>query len=97
MKVLADGSLVIAQPLLTSLRGVEDLVPAEAENKRCGFQKSAVGASEQQKHDLLAAWYSTSASGRTAWSSSRTARPSRSAPANRTGSARSNRRSRNSA
>ena len=57
MKVLADGSLVIAQPLLTSLRGIEDLVPAEAENKRCGLQKSAVEATEQQKRDLLAAWY----------------------------------------
>lgn len=57
MKVLADGSLVVAQPLLTSLHGVEDLVPAEAENKRCGHQKSAIEATEQQKHDLLAAWY----------------------------------------
>ena len=57
MKVLADGSLVVAQPLLTSLHGVGDLVPAEAENKRCGFQKSAVEATEQQKRDLVAAWY----------------------------------------
>ncbi len=57
MKVLADGSLVVAQPLLTSLHGIEDLVPAEAENKRSGFQKSTVEATEQQKHDLLAAWY----------------------------------------
>ena len=55
--VLGDGSLVMAQPLLTSLHGVEDLVPAEAENKRCGHQKSTVEATEQQKLDLLAAWY----------------------------------------
>ena len=57
MKVLADGSLVVSQPLMTALHGVEDLVPAEAENKRCGRQKSQFEASEQQKHDLLAAWY----------------------------------------
>ncbi len=57
LKVLADGSLVIAQPLLTALRSVADLVPAEAENKRCGVQKSSIEATGQQKLDLLAAWY----------------------------------------
>ncbi|MDR0931911.1 MAG: hypothetical protein LBM70_02695 [Victivallales bacterium] len=57
IKVLADGSLVVAQPLLTALRGVNDLVPAEAENKRCGLQKSTIAATEQQKLDLIAAWY----------------------------------------
>ncbi len=57
MKVLADGSLVVAAPLLTSLHSVADLKKAEAENKRCGHQISTVEATESQKLDLLFAWY----------------------------------------
>ncbi len=57
LKVLADGSLVVAAPLTTSLRGVEDLRPAEAQNKRCGEQKSKKIPDDQQKKDLVAAWY----------------------------------------
>ena len=57
IKVLADGSLVMAAPLLTNIRSVADLKPAEAENKRCGKQVSNVIASESQLSDLLAAWY----------------------------------------
>ncbi|MFA7230248.1 MAG: hypothetical protein WC071_03165 [Victivallaceae bacterium] len=57
MKVLADGSLVIAAPLLTSLRSVNDLKPAEAENSRVGRQVSEIRASKEQLEDLLFAWY----------------------------------------
>ncbi len=57
LKVLADGSLVMAAPLLTSLRGVADLKRAEAENKRCGQQVSTAPASAGQLRDLLFAWY----------------------------------------
>jgi phosphoribosylaminoimidazolecarboxamide formyltransferase/IMP cyclohydrolase len=57
VKVLADGSLVIAAPLTTSLRSVEDMKIAEGENKRVGYQKSEVAATEQQKKDLLFGWY----------------------------------------
>ncbi|MBN1863923.1 MAG: hypothetical protein JW808_03385 [Victivallales bacterium] len=57
LKVLADGSLVVAAPLTTSLRGVDDLCPAEAQNKHCGEQKSEKIPDEQQKKDLVAAWY----------------------------------------
>ena len=57
VKVLADGCLVIAAPLTTSLKSVDDLKVAEGENKRCGFQKSEKQATEQQLKDLLAAWY----------------------------------------
>ena len=57
MKVLADGSVVIAEPLMTNLRSVADLRPAEAENKRCGFQKSTCTATPDQMDDLLFAWY----------------------------------------
>ena len=57
VKVLADGCLVIASPLTTSLKSVDDLQVAEGENKRCGFQKSEKQPTEQQLKDLLAAWY----------------------------------------
>jgi len=57
IKVLADGSLVIAAPLTTSLKSVEDLKTAEAENKRCGIQKSEKQATQQQMKDMLVAWY----------------------------------------
>jgi phosphoribosylaminoimidazolecarboxamide formyltransferase/IMP cyclohydrolase len=56
-KVLADGSVVVAAPLLTNIRSVADMKPAEAENKRVGIRKSAVIASKEQLDDLLSAWY----------------------------------------
>ena len=56
-KVLADGSLIVAAPLTTSLRSVEDLVPAQGENKRCGSQVSEIAPTEQQKVDLMFAWH----------------------------------------
>ena len=57
IKVLADGSLVIAAPLTTSLHSLKDMKIAEGENKRVGYQKSEITASEQQIKDLLFAWY----------------------------------------
>ena len=56
-KVLADGSLIVASPLTTSLHGVEDLVPAQGENSRCGKVVSEIAATSQQKKDLLFSWY----------------------------------------
>lgn len=57
VKVLADGSLVVADPLLTGLRGVEGLVSASGSNKSVGEQTSTVEATDAQKDDLVAAWY----------------------------------------
>ncbi len=57
VKVLADGSLVLAEPLLTALRSTADMRPAAAENKSAGFQKSTHAATAQQLDDLLFAWY----------------------------------------
>ena len=57
IKVLADGSLVIADPLLTALRSTADMKKAEAENKACGHQISVPEATAQQLDDLLFAWY----------------------------------------
>ena len=56
-KVLADGSLIIAAPLTTNLRTVEDLVTASGENTRCGAVKSEIAPTEQQKIDLLFSWH----------------------------------------
>jgi phosphoribosylaminoimidazolecarboxamide formyltransferase/IMP cyclohydrolase len=56
-KVLADGSLVIADPLLTQIRGLQDLKPAKGTSKKLGDVESTVSGSPQQLQDLLAAWY----------------------------------------
>lgn len=56
-KALADGSVVVSEPLLTHLKSVADLKPAAGENKACGRVESTVKATEQQLLDLLAAWY----------------------------------------
>lgn len=57
MKVLHDGSLVIADPILTNLRSVNDLKPAVATSRKLGEVSSTVAASDQQLSDLLTAWY----------------------------------------
>lgn len=56
-KVLADGSLIIAAPLTTSLRGVDDLKRAHGENSRCGAQVSTAPVAPGQLEDLIFAWY----------------------------------------
>jgi len=58
LKVLADGSLVVAAPLLTSLRSVEELGPAVAEDAKAGERVIAtIRPTPEQAEDLLAAWY----------------------------------------
>lgn len=57
VKVLADGSLVLAEPLLTRIRGLADLKPAQGESKELGTVGSTIPASAQQLQDLLTAWY----------------------------------------
>ncbi len=56
-KVLADGSLVIADPLLTNMRSLADLKPAAADSKTIGHVESTVKATASQLQDLLTAWY----------------------------------------
>ncbi|MCP3964987.1 MAG: IMP cyclohydrolase [Lentisphaerae bacterium] len=56
-KVLADGSLVVAAPLTTSLKSIDDMKPAEGENKRVGNQVSEVPVSKEQLEDMLFGWY----------------------------------------
>ena len=57
IKTLADGSIVVAEPLLTNLKDVSQIVPATAENKACGKVESTIPTTEQQRKDLLTAWY----------------------------------------
>ncbi len=57
LKTLGDGTIVVAEPLLTHLKSIDDLKPASADSKTLGHVESTIKASEQQLHDLLAAWY----------------------------------------
>ncbi len=57
IKVLADGSIVLAEPLLTNVRTTADIPAATGENKACGPQTCTVEPTEQQLIDLLTAWY----------------------------------------
>ncbi|NMA43367.1 MAG: IMP cyclohydrolase [Oligosphaeraceae bacterium] len=57
LKVLLDGSILIADPLLTNIRQTTDLKPASAESKSLGKVQSKITASKQQLEDLLTAWY----------------------------------------
>ena len=57
MKVLGDGSVVLAAPLLTNVRTFDDLPPASGESKTAGIQVSGIAPTEAQKKDILAAWY----------------------------------------
>ena len=56
-KTLIDGSMIIAQPLLTSLKSIDDLKLAEATDKEGIVTQSTVIATKQQQSDLLIAWY----------------------------------------
>lgn len=56
-KVLADGTIVVADPLLTNMKCLADMKVAEATRKDGEVVRSTVVATEQQKIDLLTAWY----------------------------------------
>ncbi len=57
IKVLADGSFVWADPLLTHVRSPQDFTPAKGANKRRGEVSSQIAATSAQLEDLLVAWY----------------------------------------
>lgn len=56
-KVLHDGSMVAAEPLLTAVRGVDDLAPASAVDKEGKESVSLIKVSDERMADLVAAWY----------------------------------------
>ena len=57
IKVLGDGSLILAEPFLTSIRSAEDLKPARTENKSGELIETAIKPTPDQALDLLFAWY----------------------------------------
>jgi len=57
IKVLADGSLIIAEPLLTNVKSTADMHQGAAENKTVGKQLSICHPTDEQLKDLLSAWY----------------------------------------
>ncbi|MCC6490040.1 MAG: IMP cyclohydrolase [Candidatus Hydrogenedentes bacterium] len=57
MKVFDDGSIVLAQPYLSKIRSVKDLVPAYNVHPKKGRIDIARPASLRELDDLLFAWY----------------------------------------
>ncbi len=54
---LVDGSLIMADPLLSNLRSADEIVPASGTDKEGRTVTAECRADERQKADLLAAWY----------------------------------------
>lgn len=57
MKVLDDGSIILAQPYLSRVRSVADLVPAYNEHAKKGRIDIARQPTARELEDLLFAWY----------------------------------------
>ncbi len=57
IKVLADGSLVVAEPLLTGIKGPQDLMPASTKHPRHGDVTIQKLPTDEQTQDLLFSWY----------------------------------------
>ncbi len=57
MKVFDDGSMVLAVPYLSRVKGPEDLVPAYNEHKTKGRIEIGRTPTDQELADLLFAWY----------------------------------------
>jgi phosphoribosylaminoimidazolecarboxamide formyltransferase/IMP cyclohydrolase len=57
IKVLCDGSFVVAAPLLTAMKTTADLKIAEAKIRDGAAVRSTVPTSEERKRDLLSSWY----------------------------------------
>ncbi len=57
MKVFDDGSIVLAQPYLTRIKGSSDFMKASTEHPKKGKIESTVTPTQKQLEDLLFAWY----------------------------------------
>lgn len=57
LKVLADGCIVVADPLLTHVRSAADFKLAQASSKTLGDVVCTTEATPAQLQDLLIAWY----------------------------------------
>jgi len=57
MKVFDDGSVILARPYLSRVKGVGDLIPAYGEHKTKGRIEIKRAPTERELDDLLFAWY----------------------------------------
>lgn len=57
MKVLDDGSIILAQPYLSRVKSTADLVPAYNDHAKKGRIDIERAPTEQELRDLLFAWY----------------------------------------
>lgn len=57
MKVFDDGSIVLVQPYLTKIKGIDDFMIASTEHPQKGKIESTVTPSQRELEDLLFAWY----------------------------------------
>jgi len=57
IKIFGDGSLVVADPFVSSIRSVSDLKPAESETKEGKKVAVAKSPTPEEARDLLFAWY----------------------------------------
>lgn len=57
IKTLTDGTLVVADPLLTKIKGPDDLLPAKTEHPQHGKVEIVTLPTQSQIDDLLFSWY----------------------------------------
>lgn len=57
IKVLGDGSLIVAEPMLTRIKTAADLLPAYTEHAKQGTFKIDRNPTEREYDDLLFSWY----------------------------------------
>ncbi|MEN6521455.1 MAG: IMP cyclohydrolase [Armatimonadota bacterium] len=57
IKVLGDGSLILAEPLLTKIRTAADLLPAVTDHPKQGHFEIARVPTEREYDDLIFSWY----------------------------------------
>ena len=57
IKTLMDGSLIVAQPLLTAVKSTDNLVPAATEHAKRGKFNIENMPTKEQLQDLLFSWY----------------------------------------
>lgn len=57
VRLLNDGTMIVSDMLLTSVRNVDDFTIEEVTSKKKGTIKSTTVATQNQKEDLLFAWH----------------------------------------
>jgi phosphoribosylaminoimidazolecarboxamide formyltransferase/IMP cyclohydrolase len=57
IKVLMDGTAIVAEPLLTKVKSAGDLAPAKTEHPKHGVVEIVKTPTEDQARDMLFSWY----------------------------------------